>query len=88
MKDWGIDVHPNVTQTKTDCMFSADDSHARVRHLDDEELGSEDDEDRSNRLEDGVDGDPDQKELYEHRANILTASIGRNPGPQPSDGEV
>ena len=34
-----------------------------------------------------MDEDAKDDEPY-HRANILAASIGRHPGPRPSDGEV
>ena len=77
----------NVYSFKTDITISAE-AAAKTRDLDDEELDSGDDEGRRDRLEDGVDGDANGEGLYERRENILKASIGRNAGPRPSDGEV
>ena len=72
---------------KTDITIRAK-AAANPRNLDDEELDSGDDEYRRDRVEDGADGDASGDELYERRENILKASIGRNAGPRPSDGEV
>ena len=72
---------------KTDITIRAK-AAANTRNLDDEELDSGDDEGRRDRVEDGADGDASGDGLYERRENILKASIGRNTGPRPSDGEV
>ena len=72
---------------KTDITVSAE-AAPKPRDLDDEELDSGDDEGRRDRFEDGVDRDANGEGLYERRENILKASIGRNAGPRPSDGEV
>ena len=72
---------------KTDITIRAK-AAANTKNLDDEELDSGDDEGRRDRVEDGADGDASGDELYERRENILKASIGRNAGPRPSDGEV
>ncbi|KAK3176459.1 hypothetical protein OEA41_007782 [Lepraria neglecta] len=66
----------------------ADSVSNKRRKLDDEDLDSGDDGGRRDRLEDGAEGDGKGDELYEHRANILATSIGRHPGPRPSDGEL
>ncbi|KAL2059635.1 hypothetical protein ABVK25_000928 [Lepraria finkii] len=66
----------------------ADSVSNKRRKLDDEDLDSGDYEGRRDRLEDGAEGDGKGDELYEHRANILATSIGRHPGPRPSDGEL
>ena len=76
----------NVRSFKTDIGISTE-AAAKTRDLDDEELDSGDDEERRDRLEDG-DRDANGEGLYERRENILKASIGRNAGPRPSDGEV
>ena len=76
----------NVYSFKTDITISAE-AAVKTRDLDDEEIDSGDDEERRDRLEDG-DGDANGEGVYERRENILKASIGRNAGPRPSDGEV
>jgi len=58
------------------------------RKLDDQELDSDDDEGRDDRLENGVDGHGQEEEFQDASTNVLSSSIGRQPDPQPSDGEV
>ena len=77
----------SVHSSKTDITISAE-AATNARNLDDEELDSGDDEGRRDRVEDGIDRDANGEGLYERRENILNASIGRNAGPRPSDGEV
>lgn len=55
------------------------------RKLDDAELDSGDDEGRYDRVR----GDADEEERTPERTAVVTdISIGRHPGPLPSDGEV
>ena len=86
MRDRCMVSQLNILPFKTDISISAE-AAAKTRDLDDEELDSGDDEERRDRLEDG-DRDANGEGLYERRENILKASIGRNAGPRPSDGEV
>ena len=55
------------------------------RKLDDSELDSGDDEGREDRVRDALDEDDDAPE---RTAVITDITIGRHPGPLPSDGEV
>lgn len=58
----------------------------KQRLLDDEQLGSDDDEERLHRDDDmGHSGD---EEAQERAQTILDVSIGRHAMPKPSDGEV
>lgn len=59
----------------------------KPRKLDDEELGSEDDEDRAHLNGDELDGSGDE-EIHERAQTILDVNIGRHAIPKPSDGEV
>ncbi len=87
MRDRCMVFRLSVHSFKTDITISAE-AATNSRNLDDEELDSGDDEGRRDRVEDGVDGDANGEGVYERRENILNASIGRNAGPRPSDGEV
>lgn len=59
---------------------------AKQRNLDDEQLGSDDDEEKLNRDDDMIhSGD---EEAQERAQTILDVSIGRHAMPKPSDGEV
>ena len=55
------------------------------RRLDGSELDSLDDEEREDRLKDNLDNEED---VPERTAIITDLTIGRHPGPLPSDGEV
>lgn len=58
----------------------------KQRNLDDEQLGSDDDEEKLHRDDDmGHSGD---EEAPERAQTILDVSIGRHAMPKPSDGEV
>lgn len=87
MRDQCIVFHRSTHVFKSDITIRAK-AATNTRNLNDEELDSGDDEGRRDRLEDGADGDASGDGLYERRENILKASIGRNAGPRPSDGEV
>ena len=87
MRDQCIVCQLSIHWFKTDITIRAK-AEADTRNLDDEELDSGDDEGRRDRAEDGADGNASGDGLYERRENILKASIGRNAGPRPSDGEV
>ena len=87
MRDQCIVFRPSTHSFKTDITIRAK-AATHTRNLDDDELDSGDDEGRRDRVEDGADGDASGDGLYERRENILKASIGRNAGPRPSDGEV
>lgn len=60
------------------------------RKLDDEELDSGDDEDRSDRPKyDKADGSGDEEHRLEaHSQNVVDIRVARHPVPRPSDGEV
>ncbi len=60
---------------------------AKRHNLDEEELGSEDDDDKPNQEAEDVDGS--ENEATQERAQtILDVGIGRHAIPKPSDGEV
>ncbi|MCJ1262005.1 hypothetical protein MMC22_001874 [Lobaria immixta] len=59
----------------------------KPRKLDDEELGSEDDEDRAHLNGDDLDGSGNE-EIHERAQTILDVNIGRHAIPKPSDGEL
>ena len=86
-RDQCIVIQLSIHSFKTDITIRAK-AATNTRNLDDEELDSGDDEGRRDRVDDGADGDASGDGLYERRENILKASIGRNAGPRPSDGEV
>ena len=87
MRDQCIVFQLSIHPFKTDITIRAK-ATTNTRNLDDEDLDSGDDEGRRDRIEDDADGDASGDGLYERRENILKASIGRNAGPRPSDGEV
>lgn len=63
------------------------DSSSKRRKLDEEDLGSEDDEERPQLDNDDMDGSGND-ETHERAQTILDLSIGRHATPKPSDGEV
>lgn len=52
--------------------------------MDDEDLDSGDDEDRIDRIADEEDAQPEE----EQEQAIMEAALGRQPVPEPSDGEA
>jgi len=58
---------------------------APKRTLDDEELDSGDDQDRMDRI---ADEEEAQLQEEEQEQTIMEAALGRQPVPEPSDGEV
>ena len=62
-------------------------SNSKHRKLNDEELGSEDDEDRAQLDNDNLDGSGNE-EIHERSQTILDVNIGRHAIPKPSDGEA
>ena len=60
---------------------------AKPHKLDDEELSSEDDEDRAHLNDDEQDGSVNG-EIHERAQTILDVNIGRHAIPKPGDGEV
>ncbi len=58
------------------------------RKLDDEEPDSGDDGGRDDHLGNDFDGHGQEADFQDASTNILSSSIGRQPDPKPSDGEV
>lgn len=56
-----------------------------MRQLDDEELDSGDDEDRLDRIGDEPE---EEQEVMTMEKAVMDLEIPRQPGPEPSDGEV
>jgi len=70
------------------CTYTESASNKRQK-LDDSELDSGDDESRCYRAKGDDSGhEKDINEASDHEAQIIDVSIGRHPGPRPSDGEV